>query len=448
MELFELSVSELVTNIKNNSVSPVELMRALLDRINLLEPSLKAWVHLDQDQAMIEAKSKEKQLKSGGALGSLHGVPIGVKDIYYTAGIPTTACSRVLADFIPDYDATIVDTLKRAGAIILGKTVTTEFACADPSPTINPWNAKHTPGGSSSGSAVAVSARMCPVALGSQTVGSVLRPASYNGLVGFKPTLGRVSRYGVIPVSWTLDTMGWISRTVEDAALLLEVLAGTDPKDPVSLKEPVPDYLSNISKYSQPKFGVLGNFFYDQADEQTKNNFDDILESFKKSDAQVIDLSIPDSMQTAIADQQLIMSVEGAAFHEPMFNGQKDMYQPKLREMLEKGLRVTGIEYSKAKERRLEFVREMENLAEQADVLITPSTPTPALADLSNTGNTAFQGPWTYCGLPTITIPSGLSTTGLPLGVQLIGPALAEAKLLQIASWCENTIDLHLKPPL
>ena len=233
MELSELSVSELVTNIKNNSVSPVELMRALLDRINLLEPSLKAWVHLDQDQAMMEAKSKENQLKSGEALGPLHGVPIGVKDIYYTAGIPTTACSRVLANFIPDYDATTVDTLKKAGAIILGKTVTTEFACADPSPTINPWNAKHTPGGSSSGSAVAVSSRMCPAALGSQTVGSVLRPASYNGLVGFKPTLGRVSRYGVIPVSSTLDTMGWISRTVQDAALLLQVLAGTDPKDPV-----------------------------------------------------------------------------------------------------------------------------------------------------------------------------------------------------------------------
>ena len=448
MELSELSVSELVTNIKNNSVSPVELMRALLDRINLLEPSLKAWVHLDQDQAMMEAKSKEKQLKSGEALGPLHGVPIGVKDIYYTAGIPTTACSRVLSDFIPNYDATLVDTLRRAGAIILGKTVTTEFACADPSPTINPWNAKHTPGGSSSGSAVAVSSRMCPAALGSQTIGSVLRPASYNGLVGFKPGLGRVSRYGVIPVSWTLDTMGWLVRTVQDAALLLQVLAVTDPKDPASSKAPVSDYLSNLSKYSQPKFGVLRNFFYDQADEQTKNNFDDILESFKKSGAQIIDLSIPDTMHTAIADQQLIMSVEAAAFHEPLFNGQQDMYQPKLREMIEKGLKVTGVEYSKAKERRLEFVREMENLAEQADVLITPSTPTPALADLSNTGNTAFQGPWTYCGLPTITIPSGLSTTGLPLGIQLISPELAEAKLLQVAWWCEHLIDLHLKPPL
>ena len=448
MELFELSVSEIAKNIKENTLSPVDLIQVLLDRINRLEPSLKAWVHLDQDQAMIEARLKEEELKSEKTLGPLHGVPIGIKDIYYTAGIPTTACSRVLADFIPDYDATLVNTLKKAGAIILGKTVTTEFACADPSPTINPWNEKHTPGGSSSGSAVAVSSRMCPAALGSQTVGSVLRPAAYNGLVGFKPSFGRVSRHGVIPVSWTLDTMGWLVRTVEDAALLLQVLAGTDPKDPASSKEPVADYLSNISKHSQPKFGVLRNFFYDQSDEQTKDNFDDVIEHFKKSGGQVVDLLMPDSIQTAIVDQQLIMSVEGAAFHQPMFKGNEDIYQPKLRDMLENGLRVNGIEYSKAKERRLAFVREMENLAEHADVLITPSTPTPALADLSNTGNTVFQGPWTYCGLPTITIPSGLSTNGLPLGVQLISPALSEAKLLQIAWWCEHTIDLHLKPSI
>ena len=166
--------------------------------------------------------------------GPLHGVPIGLKDIYHNAGIPTTACSKIYADFVPDYDATTVAMLKRAGAIMLGKTVTTEFACMDPSPTSNPWNPAHTPGGSSSGSAVAVAARMCSGALGSQTVGSVLRPAAYNGVVGFKPTFGRVSRRGVVPVSWSLDTVGWLVRTVEDAALLLQVMAGPDPEDPVA----------------------------------------------------------------------------------------------------------------------------------------------------------------------------------------------------------------------
>ncbi|MDP6547321.1 MAG: amidase, partial [Phycisphaerae bacterium] len=170
-----------------------------------------------------DAEQKQAELGRGDTVGLLHGVPIGLKDIYYTAGIPTTACSKVYADFVPDYDATTVALLKQAGAIMLGKTVTTEFACGDPSPTLNPWNPAHTPGGSSSGSAAAVAARMCPAALGSQTVGSVLRPASYNGVVGFKPTFGRVSRHGVVPVSWSLDTMGWMARTVEDAALLLQV---------------------------------------------------------------------------------------------------------------------------------------------------------------------------------------------------------------------------------
>ena len=202
MELWELSASEITAKVRDRIISPVEVMEAFLDRINKLEPSLKAWVYLDPDQAIAEAKRKETELNSGKALGPLYGVPIGVKDIYYTAGIPTTACSKVFANFIPEHDATTVSTLKEAGAIIIGKTVTTEFACADPSPTINPWNPHHTPGGSSSGSAVAVSSRMCPVALGSQTVGSVLRPASYNGLVGFKPNFGRVSRYGVIPVRY------------------------------------------------------------------------------------------------------------------------------------------------------------------------------------------------------------------------------------------------------
>ena len=175
-ELFDLSAVEAAARIRRGELSPVDLMESLLARIDSLEPQLKAWVYLDHDAVLAEAKQKQEELDAGGRLGPLHGVPIGVKDIYYTAGIPTTACSRLYADFVPEYDATTVNLLKRAGAIMLGKTVTTEFACADPSPTINPWNAAHTPGGSSSGSAVAVAARMCSAALGSQTVGSVLRP--------------------------------------------------------------------------------------------------------------------------------------------------------------------------------------------------------------------------------------------------------------------------------
>ena len=228
---FELTVADAANLIRQRELSALDLARSLLDRIETLEPSLKAWVYLDRNAVLAEAEARDRELAGGATPGPLHGIPIGVKDIYYTAGIPTTACSRVYADFVPDYDAAPVALLKRAGAIMLGKTVTTEFACMDPSPAVNPWNAAHTPGGSSSGSAVAVAVQMCPAALGSQTVGSVLRPASYNGVVGFKPSYGRVSRHGVIPVSWSLDTMGWMTRTVEDAALLLQVMAGPDDND-------------------------------------------------------------------------------------------------------------------------------------------------------------------------------------------------------------------------
>jgi aspartyl-tRNA(Asn)/glutamyl-tRNA(Gln) amidotransferase subunit A len=447
-ELFELSAAEAAQKIKDRELSPMELVRSLLARIDALEPSLKAWVYLDREAVLDEARSKEAKLLSGGPVGPLHGIPIGLKDIYYTAGIPTTACSRVYADFVPQYDATTVKLLKQAGAIILGKTVTTEFACMDPSPTINPWNPAHTPGGSSSGSAVAVASRMCPAALGSQTVGSVLRPAAYNGVVGFKPTLGRVSRYGVIPVSWTLDTMGWMTRTAEDAALLLQVMAGVDPHDPVSRREPVPDYLGQLGASSPPRIGLLRRFFYDHADAETRQHVDRVVEKLSRAGAMVEELPMPDSIDTAIADQQLIMAVEGASFHQPMFEKQADDYQPRLREMIRRGLGTDAVVYSRAMERRRRFVTDMELLSEKADILLTPSTPTPALADLTNTGSPMFQGPWTSCGLPAISIPSGLAASGLPLGIQLVAAPLSEPRLLAAARWCERVLNVHLSPPV
>ena len=448
MQPFELSASEVARQIKSKDLSPVSLVQSLLDRIDTLEPVLKAWVYLDREEVLAEAGQKAQEVDSGTAVGPLHGVPIGLKDIYYTAGIPTTACSQLYAGFVPEFDATTVSSLKQAGAIMLGKTVTTEFACMDPSPAINPWNPAHTPGGSSSGSAVAVASRMCPAALGSQTVGSVLRPASYNGLVGFKPTFGRVSRYGVIPVSWTLDTMGWLVRTVEDAALLLQVMAGPDSADPVASRTEAPDYLRGLETPATPRIGFLRRFYYEQADPETQKNVDQVLRQLSQAGAQVEELPMPDNIDTAIADQQLIMAVEGAAFHQPMYEKRAQDYQPKLREMLGRGLAIDAVSYSRAKERRLQFVTDMELLAEKADVLLTPSTPTAALADLSNTGNTMFQGPWTYSGLPAITLPSGLALSGLPLGIQLAASPFAEVRLLAAARWCEGVLDLHLAPPV
>ena len=447
-EPYELTATEAAQRIRDRQISPVELTESILHRIDSLEPQLKAWVYLDREAVLADAKQKKAELESGAKLGPLHGVPIAIKDIYYTAGIPTTACSKVYADFVPTFDATTITLLKGAGAIMLGKTVTTEFACLDPSPTLNPWNPAHTPGGSSSGSAVSVASRMCPIAMGSQTVGSVLRPASYNGVVGFKPTYGRVSRYGVIPVSWSLDTMGWMSRSVEDAALLLQVMAGPDPQDPVASRREVPDYLAGLKSPQPPRVGLLHGFFHENADEETRKHLDEVVQRLSRAGAQVEELNLPESINTAVEDQRTIMAVEGASFHKPMYERQSQDYQPLLRDMIRRGLETDGTTYSRALESRLQFITDMHQLAEQADVLLTPSTPTPALPDVTNTGNTIFQGPWTSCGLPTITLPSGLAASGLPMGIQLIAAPFEEGRLLAAARWCESVVDVDLFPPV
>ena len=445
---FDLTAAEASRRIRSRELSPVDLAESLLSRFDSLEPELKAWVYLDREAVLADAEQKRVELDNGADLGVLHGVPIGLKDIYYTAGIPTTACSNLYADFVPDYDATSVSLLKQAGAIMLGKTVTTEFACMDPSPTKNPWNPAHTPGGSSSGSAVAVATRMCPAALGSQTVGSVLRPASYNGVVGFKPTFGRVSRYGVIPVSWSLDHVGWMARSVEDIALLLQVMSKPDPQEPITSRQPSSDFMAGLESPQAPRIGLIRRFFYDHADVEVRQHTDGVAEALGRAGAVVEEISLPDSIDTAIEDQRVIMAVEAAAFHQPMFDHRAEEYQPMLREMLRRGRDTDGLTYSRALERRQQFIAEMETVAEKADVLMTPSTPTPALADLTNTGNTMFQGPWTSCGLPAITIPSGLAASGLPLGIQLAASPFCEARLLAAARWCEQVLDVELQPPL
>ena len=445
----DLSLAESSYLIAVGDLSPVDLVESLLQRIDALEPSLHAWVYLDREAVLAEAKAKALEIASARRpVGPLHGVPIGLKDIYYTDGVPTTACSKLYADFVPDYDATTVALLRNAGAIMLGKTVTTEFACLDPSPTINPWNAAHTPGGSSSGSAVAVAARMCAAAMGSQTVGSVLRPASYNGIVGLKPTYGRVSRYGIVPVSWSLDTAGWMTRTVEDAALLLNVMAGADSRDPVASMLPTENYAAALEDPSPPHIGVLGGYFQENAGSDTWSHVQGVADKLSGAGAIIEELTPPESVNTAWEDQRVIMAVEGAAFHEPMYRTRADEYQPLLREMLRTGLEIDSITYSRALERRLTFIADMVRAAAQVDVLLTPSTPTPALADVTNTGNPAFQGPWTSCGIPAITIPSGLSSDGMPLGIQLAAGHYREARLLEAAGWCEKVLEVSLTPPL
>ena len=446
---YDLTVAEAASHIRLKQLSPVELMKSSLARSRSLEPRLKIWVTLDEDAALAAAERSQELLKLSGPQGPLHGVPVGVKDIYLTKGVRTTAGSPLFADFVPDHDATCVALLKRAGAIIMGKTVTTELACHDPAPTVNPWNPAHTPGGSSSGSAVGVAARVFPAALGSQTGGSVLRPASYNGVVGFKPSFGRISRYGVMPVAWSLDTAGYFTRSVQDAAILLGVLAGHDPKDPSSSRAPVPDYTGAVSAAAAPpRIALLRDHFFDGADPEVTTHTEQIAQRLAKAGATVEETFTTSSFVTVLAAHRVLMSVEAASVHEADFQARPDDFGPKVRSLIEAGSLMPAVTYVQALRLRRAFRSDMQNAVKGFDVILTPSTSTPAPRDLSTTGDPRFQSPWTLCGFPTISLPSGLSASGLPLGIQLASAPLAEVSLLAAARWCEQALDIAMSPPL
>jgi aspartyl-tRNA(Asn)/glutamyl-tRNA(Gln) amidotransferase subunit A len=447
--LHTLSVVEVAHLVRRREVSPVEVVAACLTRLEAVEPQLQAWATVDRHRALAAAQQCEQAVQRGETVGLLAGVPVGLKDIIYTAGLRTAAGSRVYANFVPAYDATVTVRLQRAGAIILGKTVTTEFATADPSPTRNPWNLEHTPGGSSSGSAASVAARVVPAALGSQTGGSTLRPASYCGIVGLKPTYGRISRYGVIPVSWCLDHVGILVRSVQDAALVLQAIAGHDTHDASSLSQAVGDYSLAVQQAdAPPRIGVLREFFYDHANTEVQQHTTTTVEHLARAGASIREVSLPASFSTVLAAQRLIMKVEAAAFHADMFSTQREQYGPRLRDTIDMGLVIPGVEYLRAQRLRRLFQQEVPQMFKEVDVLLTPSTLTPAPRDLNTTGDARFQSPWTYAGVPTITLPSGLSQTSMPLGIQLIAPALEEERLLQVARWCEAALQVTLVPPL
>jgi aspartyl-tRNA(Asn)/glutamyl-tRNA(Gln) amidotransferase subunit A len=447
-ELYNLTVAEAAERVRKRQVSPVDLAKSLLDRIDTQDQTLGAWVTVDREGVLRAARHREQQVYERGSLGPIHGVPVGVKDIFYTAGLKTEAGSRICVNFVPVYDATAVIRLKQAGGIVLGKTVTPEFASGDYVLTGNPWNLDHTPGGSSTGSAVAVASRMCPAALGSQTGGSISRPASFNGVVGLKPTYGRISRYGVLPVSWSLDTIGILVRTVEDAAIMLNVLAGHDSCDPGSSTLPVDDYSRDmISTKRPPRIGLARGFFLDRSSLEVRKHVINVASLLARAGAMVEEIDLPDSFTEAHSCHNIIMLVERAAYHEEVFRCRADEYTPKVRASIEAGLQVPGVKYLQAQHLRQEFCRDMAELVRSVDVILTPATPEPAYRARNTTGNPAFGQPWTSSGLPTIVIPSGLSRSGLPLSVQLSGRHFEEGKLLAAASWCEAVLGVLQSPP-
>lgn len=443
---YEMTISETVEAINNKSLSPVDLAESLLDRIDRIDPELKAWVTVDREDVLGAAKQREIEQEKG-IKRPLQGVPVGLKDIFYTADMRTSACSKIFTDFVPTYDATCVSKLKEAGAVILGKAVTTEFASSDPSPAVNPWNANHTPGGSSSGSSVAVATGMCTAALGSQTGGSTCRPAAYNGIVGLKPTYGRISRHGVVPLSWSLDTVGILVRSVEDAALMLQAMSGHDPSDPRSATEPVPDFLSQMrNRTHSPVIGLIKDYFFDTSTQEVADHTEGIAQKLAKSGAEIREVSLPQSFGSSHACQRLVSNVEAAAFHREWYKDRADEYGPKIRRNIEMGMLISGVDYLQAQRLRRQLRLDMSNMLEGLDAVLMPTTPTPAPGDLNTTGEAIFQAPWTSSGLPTITIPSGLASNGLPLGVQFAGLPFAEGSLLGVAQWCERVLDVNMWP--
>ena len=444
----ELSVAQSADGIRQGRISPVELAESLLGRIDDLDQDLQAWVTIDREDVLSAAKDREEDLKSGRPTGLIHGVPVGIKDIFYTEGMKTTACSRIYADFVPEYDATCVTKIKAAGGIVLGKAVTTEFATSDPSPTRNPWNPAHTPGGSSSGSAVAVATQMCPAALGSQTGGSTCRPAAYNGIVGLKATYGRISRYGVVPVSWSLDTVGILVRTVDDAATMLQVMSGHDFNDPGSSAQPVPDFLEEMKSFeTPPRIGLLSGFFRDHSTNDVWQHTQEVAQKLAQAGAVVEDVQLPPSFASCHSCQRIVMNVECASFHQEFFRDRANEYGARIRSSIETGMLVPGVDYLKAQRLRRVFRQEMTDMLTGYDVVLTPATPAPAPKDLNTTGDAAFQSPWTSSGLPSIVIPSGLSDDGLPLGVQIAGRPWQEGIMLGAASWAEKVLEINITPP-
>jgi aspartyl-tRNA(Asn)/glutamyl-tRNA(Gln) amidotransferase subunit A len=446
MSLHTLDALDAARAIREKVLSPVDLVEALLERIDQVDARVQAWALVDRDGARATARQAADEAARGVFRGPLHGVPFGAKDIFYSAGLRTEGGSKVMADFVPDYDATAVARLKAAGAILLGKLHTTEFATSDPAPTRNPWNLACTPGGSSSGSAAAVAARMIPLALGSQTIGSNVRPASYCGLVGLKPTFGRISTRGVMALSYTQDHVGLMARSVEDIALALSITAGHDPDDPSSSRAPVPDYLASLTRRRAPRVAVLREFF-ERATPEVADITAQAVNRLARSGATVDEAKLPPSFRAAHAAAHVITRCDTSSIHAERYAQKADLYRPAIRASIELGMLIPGDLYVRALRIRRQFRREMSPLLERYDVLLTPTTPGSAPEGMA-TGDPQFQVPWSVSGLPSITVPCGFTTSGLPLGIQLVSGLFTEAALLAAAAWCEDILGQAAEPTL
>jgi len=439
MTLIELSATEAIQKIRDGEISSEELVRACLDRIDQVDGEVEAWAHLEPDYALDQARALDAQRAAGGPVGPLHGIPVGVKDILDTESLPTENGTVLDSGRQPFKDCRVVSLLQEAGAVIMGKTVTTELAVYGPGKTKNPHNPAHTPGGSSSGSAAAVAAHMVPLAIGTQTNGSVIRPASFCGIVGFKPSHGLIPRTGVLTQSPPLDTVGTCARTVEDVALLTEALIAYDPGDKDTRARARPP-LSRTAAEEPPMTPLIAfakTTVWDQADRETQAAFGELADLLGDDCS---DLPLSAAFDHAVEMHRNIMTADLAKSFAGYYERGKDKLSDTLCEMIEFGQKVSAVDYNKALEYRELLNSGLDSVFDDFDIILTPATTGEAPAGLDATGNPVFNTLWTLCGTPSIALPLMQGPSGLPIGVQVVGPRGDDARLLRNANWLMQRI--------
>jgi Asp-tRNA(Asn)/Glu-tRNA(Gln) amidotransferase A subunit family amidase len=435
-----LTASEAARRIREGLLTSEELVQSCLEQIRAFEPKVQAWQFLDEPHALAQARALDERKRNGEPLGPLHGVPVGVKDIIDTADMPTENGTVLHKGRTPRDDAGVVTQLRAAGAVILGKTVTTECAYFNPGKTRNPHNPEHTPGGSSSGSAASVAASMVPLALGSQTAGSVIRPAAFCGVYGFKPTHGLIPRHGILQLSRTLDHVGLFARSIDDVALLLEQLQGYDERDPDTRPRARVDYqrISNEEPPLEPMFAFIKTPHWERADADMKEAYAELQEALG---AQIEEVELFPSASEGWDWQRTIMEAEMSSNLEALWIAGKDKLSERLRSLMERGRETRVIDYQRTLRRIAPTIESFDELfRERYDAILTPPALGTAPRGLGATGDPAFCVLWTLLGMPAITLPLMQGANGLPLGIQLVGRRNYDARLQRTARWLEKKV--------
>ena len=434
-----LTANQAAQGIRDGAFSSENLVQACIDQIKSREPEVQAWAYFDAEHALTQARNADEWRASGKPLGALHGIPVGIKDIIDTGDMPTEDGTPLHAGRNPWHDAKVVELLRSAGAIIMGKTVTTELATATPGKTRNPHNTAHTPGGSSSGSAAAVAAGMVPLALGTQTNGSLIRPASYCGVFGFKPTRGLISRQGILRQSEPLDQPGGFARSVDDIALLSEVLSAYDADEPgMTPRACIPMLrVCNEEPPFTPTLALIKTPWWSQLDDDAREGFGELTEYLDK---QIGEFVLPDSAVRVLDWHKSIMEADIAANYQADYERGEGQLSAALREQIERGREVKAVDYIQSLAHIPQVTDALDEIFDRYDAIITPSTSGAAPAGLSSTGNPMFCTMWTYCGMPALNLPLLKDGKGMPVGIQLVGRVGDDARLLRTARWLVDTI--------